>query len=259
MKYFTSLSNLSLRATDFLNTFILPFISLLSFLCGLICIRVLMNKKLKGIIFQHMFFESIADVIYSFINFFFFIIRCGVYCPYGYNYYSKVYELYVYIFIGKSIELFTILIDLNLAILKYKSFLPQSQSSQQQTTIGKFNNVEFRLRIKFLLFLMLSLVIATPSILMPRSINFVGLLITNSTKQINQTTELYVVSQSEISYDVFFNYFSLLIAFGQGAGLLIVIMILNIIILVKLKRFLNQSSRQNNIGIILNIIDSTNN
>ena len=101
--FYYSLEGLSARATDFLNTYILPFISLFSILCGLVCVIVLTNRRLKGVIFQHMQAISIANFFYAVINLFFFIIRCGALCPYGYDYGAKVYEYYIYLTIGKSV------------------------------------------------------------------------------------------------------------------------------------------------------------
>ena len=130
--YYYNLYTLSDKTTDILNTFILPIISFFSILCGLVCVIVLSNKKLKGIIFQHMKVISIANLVYALINFFLFIIRCGRLCPYGYDYGAKVYEYYIYLTIGKSLELFVILLDLNLLMLKLRSFSTKKHSKKRK-------------------------------------------------------------------------------------------------------------------------------
>ena len=239
--FYYSLEDLSARATDFLNTYILPFISLFSILCGLVCVIVLTNRRLKGVIFQHMQAISIANFFYAVINLFFFIIRCGALCPYGYDYGAKVYEYYIYLTIGKSLELFVILLDLNLLILKLQSFTTKKQS----------HKADQKTFIMFFLFGVISLVVCIPSVTLPRSINFIGYLVANRTLNYNESEtviekSLYLMSKSKMSEDPVFNLISLVIALIQGIGILTVLMVINIVILVRLKRFLSQKKSSGN-------------
>lgn len=237
MKYYYSVDSLSSRVADRLNTFVLPFISLFAFISSLICVIVLISQRLKGIILKHILLESIANLIYAFVNSFFFLIRCGVYCAYGYNYYAKLYEYYVYIYVGKSLELFTILLDLNLCILRLYSFTKKRRN--QPTNLN--------IKLKFLLFAIISFCVSIPAVMLPRWYNFVGFLVSNKTISANETriqieSSLYVVSRSEFSNNEIFNYMSLVLFLAQGIALLLIIMIINIIILYKLKQFLNSKS-----------------
>ena len=105
-----SLQSLSSILIDTLNFYFLPFISMYSFICNILMVIVFTNKRLNGDVYQYLLFDSLVGTFYFSISTFIFLIRCGVYCPYGYDYTSKFYELYLYFFIGKTVEVISFLI-----------------------------------------------------------------------------------------------------------------------------------------------------
>ena len=113
---------LSFRITDIGNTFILPPICILGVLMNLLNVIVLLQPDLKDAIFSFMLINSIADFLFLFICSFTFIIRCGVLCNSGYTYESKFFELYIYLFVGNSILLFSTLLDIVVSLNRLFSF-----------------------------------------------------------------------------------------------------------------------------------------
>ena len=240
MKYFYSVNELSTRLIDIINVYILPFINLYSFVCTILSVIIFSNRKLKGELYQYMLMESIASLIYFILNSFIFIIRCGVYCSYGYSYYSKFYELYFYIYIGKSIEIFNLLIDLHLSFLKYRSF------SFKQNTYDKIKKNGISLFFYFVFLIIISLVFNILAIILGRSVVQIGNLVFNTTSdnetRINIKHPLYIVTKSSISKNEMFNIMAQIVTTIQGPFLLMLIIIFNIIISYKLKCFLAKKS-----------------
>ena len=133
---YTSLLSLSTRLLDTMNVYTLPFVSLFTFTCSFISMIVLANKRLKGIVYQHLLLDSIAAIIYAASNSFTFLIRCGALCSYGYTYWSKFYELHFYVYVGKSVELFILLLELNLSFMRLSSF--ELKAGNEKKTIFIF-------------------------------------------------------------------------------------------------------------------------
>jgi hypothetical protein len=235
MKIYYSLSGLSIKTIDDLNVYVLPFISSYCLLGNMICIIIFSNKIFNGIIYQLMMIESIAAILYSILNFFIFIFRCGIHCPYGYDYSSKIYELYVYIYIGKSIELFIILIDLSLSVLRYRSFSIKKKITKADNNLKRI--------IMIGVFILISLITCIIIVILTRTVDQIGYLSFNQTLN-NKTTDrpLFTVIRSKLSNDQTFNIIVQIVTMVQGPGLLIIIMVINIMITVKLKRFLTKKS-----------------
>lgn len=239
MKYFYSLDGLSSKLIDTINVYILPFISLYALICSSIMLIVFCSKKLKGDIYNYMLIESLASVIYSIMNSFIFIIRCGQFCSNGYDYISKFYELYLYIFVGKSIEMFILLIDLYLSIKKYNSF----------NINQKLSNMNWK-KYNFMLIITGSIVISLlfniMAIFFGRTILQIGNLVYNQTLN-NETIilferSLFVVTKSTLSSNDYFNITSQILSGLHGPVLLFIIMLINVMITYKLKKFLAKKS-----------------
>ena len=227
LQFYFSLETLSPRILDVLNVFVLPVVSLFALINSSICLVILSHEKLKGLIYKHLFIDSAASVLYSFSNCFIFLIRCGIYCDLGYNYWSKFYEIYVFIYFGKSIELFIMMIEINLAFYRFFSF----------TNLHK-KQIPFN--IKLILFLFASFSTCIPVCILPRTISQIGYFVTNHTIS-NETIihyPLYVVAKSEIGKNATFGYIILFISILQGVGLLALLVLINLLIVMRLKAFL---------------------
>ncbi len=169
----------------------LPIVSLFGLCNSIISCIVLSNKRLKGAMFQHMLLDSIFSCVYSLSNSVTFIIRCGVYCPFGYAYYSKYYEIYFFIFIAKSTELFILLLDINLSLIRLGSF--SNKRNDQKIS-------DSALKIRFACFFIIAFVTCVPVCILPRTISLIGYLVSNQTMLngtvVNQTEKaLYVVGK----------------------------------------------------------------
>ncbi len=173
----------------------LPFVSLFALFNSLVCVIVLSNKRLKGVMFQHMLLDSIFSSVYSLSNSFTFIIRCGIFCPYGYAYYSKFYEIYFYIYIAKSVELFILLLDVNMSLIRLGSF--SAKRNEQRMS-------DWAIRTRFVGFLAISFLVCIPVFILFRTIVPIGYLVTQNANRtlndsfngINQTqVTLYAVGK----------------------------------------------------------------
>ena len=119
---YTNLLSLSPRILDTLNVYVQPLFGLFTLVCSLLCAIVFASSRLKGVTYQHLFLDALASAVYGLSNSWTFIIRCGALCMYGYNYWSKFYEVNCYIYIGKSLELFVLLLEIHLSYLRIASF-----------------------------------------------------------------------------------------------------------------------------------------
>lgn len=96
-----SKENLTLSIADKTNVFILPSICLFGMLTSLPCIMVSFKRDHSNAkIFDYILINSANDFCFLLVEFFVIIIRCGNLCPYGYTFASKVYELFVFQYVG---------------------------------------------------------------------------------------------------------------------------------------------------------------
>ena len=254
MKYYYSLEDLSNRTIDIINVFVLPFINLYSLICTIISIIIFYNLKSRQTIHRLMLIESIAGIFYCLLNAFICLFRCGVFCSHGYSYGAKFYEIYIYIYIGKTIELFILLIDLNLSIIKYRSFSVNTRSSKKKSRMY--------FTVLVTAFLILSFLLNISPVILERSIHQVGYLAANVTVYNETVTiierSLYVVTKSDLSSDLFYIYSIQLITILIGPFLLIVLVIVNLMVSFKLKKFIQNKTIQNNSNRNKNFIFSLN-
>ena len=117
----SDLFSLSSRLLDALNM-IQPLVSLVAFASSLVYVFVCASKHLKGVTYQHLLVDSVVSTAYAALNSWTWLIRCGALCAYGYAYWSKVYELYVFIYFKQSLELFMMLVEIHLTYVKLNSF-----------------------------------------------------------------------------------------------------------------------------------------
>lgn len=101
---FYSKENLTTKFQDYSNVVLLPSICLFGMLTSLACLIGSFHKEESNAkILNYIFINSFVDFIFLLTQFFSIIVRCGALCPYGYTYYAKIYEIYVFWFVGYSL------------------------------------------------------------------------------------------------------------------------------------------------------------
>ena len=239
MVNYYSLDGLSTRTNDLLNVFIMPFLNIYLVISYLISTIILSNNKLKGDINKYFLVFSITGLSYFIMSNSLSITRCGSLCRWGYDYYSKLFEWFVYLYIGKSAEIFCILCQISVLKIKFDAF---SAENRTKTTN---NNISVK---KFLLIISIYWIISLIFYVLPnfygRSIVQIGYLVSNQTTETmnNETIfsvvkrPLYIIFRDE--REDLFNKFVQLFFPTILLIFYLIIMILNMIILIKFKRFL---------------------
>ncbi len=229
---------LSTRMLDDLNVYAQPSVSFFCLACGLLNVSILSNKTLKGMVYKHLFVVAIASCVYALNNSFTFIIRCGLLCPYGYSYWSKVYEVYCYIYIAKSLELFILLLEIHLAFQRIHSF----SNSSPVTNIN--------LPLRFTFFFLIGFTTCVLTSILSRSITLTGYL--DTTYKYSNGTLVANLTQTQLEelqpiYRVIggdkyspFSFVLLGLSILQGVGLLMVLLVVNIVIFYKFIRFVER-------------------
>jgi hypothetical protein len=234
------------KLTDIGNVFILPPICFFGLIANLINIVVILQPEFKGTVYHIMLMNTITDFCFLSIMFFIVIIRCGSLCPYGYTFASKVYEQYIYLFIGNTFLLFGTLHDIYISLARLGSFKRVSLQNKQQKLDFKW--------VCVILFVF-SLIINTPSYIITRNVQKVGLLRVNDSDdelideqqmQSNITTSyepIYFVLSNELGRNPFVKTFLFVLIVIRGFFLLIVLFLINLVIAYKYKKYMKKKRR----------------
>ena len=241
MVNYYSLDGLSSRTNDLLNVFIMPFLNFYLVVSYLISTIVLTNKKLKGDIYKYLLVFSITGLSYFIMSNSLSIFRCGSLCPWGYDYYSKWFEWFIYLYIGKSAEIFGLQCQISLLMIKLNAFSTEKRTSAKK---GLNNNISVK---KFLLIISIYWIISLIFYVLPnfygRSIVQIGFLVSNQTSiHRNETIiivkrPLFILNRDNSSDP--FNTFVQLFFPTILLTLFFVIIIQNTIILIKFKQFIS--------------------
>lgn len=113
---FYSKEKISSRFFDFSNILILPAVCLFGLFTSSTCmLGSYKHDESNSRILNYIFLNSLVDFFFLLTQFWSFIIRCGAVCPYGYTYISKVFEIYIYSFLGYTLvnsqAIFSILVS----------------------------------------------------------------------------------------------------------------------------------------------------
>ena len=233
---FNSTLSLSSKISDQFSTFVFPAICFLGMSLNSVSIYVLCkilsknktantrNASASNNMFKYMLMNQIVDLISGIFSVFIALFRCGSYCSLGYNFYSKVYEQYIYLFIINSVLFWGFLIEIAFAFERLASFSAKTINNQE----NKF--LSFKRKI-FLLFI-ISLIANTPTYLISRSITPIGILVTNNYEI------LYTVASNSIGNSLYGKIFLFIWTMLRGFLLYIGLFILNLIIAYKFKKHL---------------------
>ena len=224
---YTNLTEITTDYIDIGNTFILPFISVIGIITSLICVIVL--KNINSGVNQYFYLASISDLIFSLINISIGFIRCGSFCSFGYSYVAKIVELYIYNICNNSCLLFSLLIDLAVTIKKLRAF-----SVKHRLTSKIFVIKQNKTKISIVISISLSVNIIIFAL--TREVDQFGYYSTNST-----LTEMYkIISNNIIKKNYWIEIIVYILTLLRGLFFIIVLFILNFIVLVKYKRYLNK-------------------
>ena len=245
---YTSLSTLSLRLTDIANVYVLPPICLVGIVTNLLClVCILQPENRSNTVFHFMLVNTVTDFCFLSICVFIVIIRCGVYCNHGYAFFSKLYEQYIYLFVGNSFLLFGTLMDIMVSLNRLMSF--SSKVSSKAAT--KFKNISWTHRCVILS--ILAMIINTPSYLVSRQVQPIGLLVTtfefNDTmyNHTNETTVTVTILYSSVTNFIGTNPIGKTLLFVltvlRGFALLVILFLINIAIRFKLAAHLKRKRK----------------
>jgi hypothetical protein len=246
IKVYDSKDSLSSIVTDVGNVYILPPICLFGIFFNLLSVITLFRSNLKNSIYQFMLINSICDLVFLSICIFTAIIRCGRFCPYGYNYYSKLYEQYVYLYVGNTILAFGALLDIAVSLQKLASF-SSSSKTKKLTIFSKLNS--FSIKAKSILLIILALLLNVPSYLITRNVQLIGYLKVqidyeqNNMMKVFQLKHLYALLTNDLGRGVLAKFLLFALTVFRSFFLLLVLFIINIVIGYKFHKHIETKKR----------------
>ena len=191
MNYFYSVEQFTSRTSDILNLYLIPIINMYNVICYSLATIVLSSKNLKGDINRLFLVFSILGVIAFLISNCLAIVRCGLLCPWGYDYVSKLVEAFVFLYVCRSLELVGVFCQLNILFIKLNAFSTKTRGDQT-----RFNNNDNFNRRKFLTTILIYFVISFSFFIIPalydRTIVQVGYLVSNQTLTMKNDTNLTI-------------------------------------------------------------------
>lgn len=222
---FNSTLGLSTRVQDLYNTFILPSILLAGLVFNSLSIFIISNikerKKNQNFkLYEYMFWNEIIDLAVCILGIFIPLIRGGVYFQFCYSLVSKIYEQYFFLYLGNTAILLSALMEISFTWNRLMSF--NSENKQE--------NTRFSLKLKFLVFLILALVVSLPNYVISRSIVPIGILVTQ------ENLVLYSVLNNSIGNNIYGQIALFILTLFRSFFLYVFIFILNIIIAYKFKK-----------------------
>lgn len=113
---YDSTESFSHRWYDYSNMFLLPAICVFGILTSALNLFILAKTGITENIHLYMLIGAVSDFSYLVTQVLIAWFRCGQLCPYSYSYWSKVYELYVYLYLGYVIVTFSALVDISVSI-----------------------------------------------------------------------------------------------------------------------------------------------
>lgn len=226
LNLYNSTSSLSTRLSDVFNVFVLTPICFIGIFFNLssviILIQIIRNKKDKRNVFTYMLLNQLVDLLFCIINIFVIVIRCGQYCSYAYTYYAKLYEQYVFLFIGNCVSLFGTLLEISINYDRIKSF-----NSNKKPNLVSF-------KTKCFILIIFVLLINTPIYLVARNVTLIGVL-TN-----DKDSYLYLVLSNQIGQNFYGKLFIFILTLLRGLVLLNVLFCLNLYIVLKFKNHMRK-------------------
>ena len=98
-KLYYSLDALSSRISDYGYVYLIPITCVFGIITNALTMLVIVKGSLKGILYKYMLFMCVFVTIELILNFFLILVRCGTLCQFGYDYLSKIYDQYFYLYL----------------------------------------------------------------------------------------------------------------------------------------------------------------
>lgn len=141
---FYSKENLTNRFVDYSNVYVLPSICLFGIITSFTCILVSFKRdETNAKTFNYIFLNSLIDFSFLVIQSFLFIIRCGILCPYGYTWFAKFYEIYIYLYIGYVLVSSQVFINIYVAYERLNMFSGKLSKKKKAMSIFKVYSICF--------------------------------------------------------------------------------------------------------------------
>ena len=236
LKIFNSTEDFSFLMYDYVNTYFLPFICLFGIITSIINVRVLIKMKQNKNINKYLLVISCCDLTFLITQFFIFIIRCGRLCSYSYSYGAKFYEAYIFRYFGYVLIFFSCSLDITLSIDRIFSF-------KINRAYIKF---QIPLSIRCLILSIISTLICIPQYVLFKIPEAFGKLYVYDSK--NNSTCYEVLYQLKNRKDEDLKNLVSFLKYIRGYGLLGFFALLNIIIVLKLKKHLVKKNSITKIG-----------
>ena len=123
-----------------------------------------------------MIISSSIDLAFLLTKVFVFIFRCGAYCTFSFSYEARIYEWYIYNFVGYLFSKFKALVDMSVSIDRILSF-------SNKRTPRKNERLVFGLRC--LLLFILAAIIIIPDQIISRTVNPFGVMVKSEPSFVN--------------------------------------------------------------------------
>ena len=240
LKLYDSFEKTSSRSSDIVHTFILPVVAFFGVCTSALSIIVLINTKLSNNIHLYMLIGSSIDLAFLLTKVFVFIFRCGAFCTFSFSYEARLYELYIYNFVGYLFSKFKALVDMSVSIDRILSF-------SNKKTPRKNERLFFGLRC--LLLFILAAIVLIPDQIISRVVNPFGVLVKSEPPTVNNN---YTIWHYQLLYrkDVRNEWnesglkaFLSVLKFINGPVLFFSMIVVNLVVVNKFKRHLNNKDK----------------
>jgi hypothetical protein len=250
LEIYNSTSTLSSRFADYFNVYFLPSVCFIGVVSNLITIVILARPNLKGDIYQYMLLNTIVDLVFVLICIFTVIFRCGIFCSYAYTYWAKLYEKYIFLYVGNICLLFGGLLYLKVSISRLGSFShSQKRCFLYEKLLVKFASSKMIALMEHALLLLVSVIVNYVIYIIPRHVRKIGLLkivqpasawslLSNETNA-HYYERLFSVQLNPIGNDQTAKLVIFIITIARGFFLLCLILVLNVILCYKFRRHIN--------------------
>ena len=233
---FFSKESLTLRIADYSNVYLLPVICVFGILTSILSIIVLAKiNKFNENVYLYMMIDSVANLIFLLTQVPIAVLRCGILCPYAYTYGAKVFELYIYLYVGYVVVTFSALVDISVSIDRFLSFNVKRKAKLSRTHFF----------VRCLALFLFSAIAQIPLFCLSRAIQPVGLLVS-----IDQATNQTVLSETLYRYfyrvewlNPTLQVFLTILLMIKGPALIFLVLVTNIFVAVKFKKHLENKKK----------------
>jgi hypothetical protein len=114
----TEISSLQFYTTVW-NTFVIPSICVLGMITNLLSIYIFIKLKVADPTFKLMLINSSFNLAYLFMCSFSFIFRCTFLCSFSASYVTKLYQLYIFLYLTSSFAIMVSFVELLNTVQRY--------------------------------------------------------------------------------------------------------------------------------------------